>query len=203
MTEKDRTICELKKENDVNVKVNKDLGEQLEIKKKIIDDFKGGRQKKELLEKNVEDLNVKLKELRNERDVLCAEIDELKRSRMYKQIYTTKKNLSEVTEKCDQMAQEINDERAKTSVLSQKVDRLKSKIKLEQSLKSEVKTQLSEQRSINAELNKILQYGKKKIALRDEESSHRYLDHVRQAYYYALQGEANVSATYCSKVLRL
>ena len=88
-------------------------------------------------------------------------------------------------------------------MLSKKVDELAKMVKSEQSVKSEYKKSLMEQEEISSNLHSVLQFDfDRNYVLRDEGSSHRYLDKVRKTFY-TLQGEANVAATKCSKVIEI
>ena len=58
-----------------------------------------------------------------------------------------------------------------------------------------------EERTINKHLNIVVE-SEDNLTLQDDDSSHRYSNNVRQAYY-ALQVEANVAETNCSKVVEI
>ncbi|GFO13038.1 hypothetical protein PoB_003954300 [Plakobranchus ocellatus] len=80
------------------------------------------------------------------------------------------------------------------------MDKMRMKLKSEQTLKAKVKSSLNKQKCLNKDLQIMLQDDK--TVLRHTGSTHRYLDHVRQTNC-ALQGEANVAATNCSKVVEI
>ena len=99
------------------------------------------------------------------------------------------------------MLKQIEGEKEEKEALSEEVNEHKKKVKSEQSIKSKYKKKFVEERTINKHLNTVVE-SEDNLTLRDDDSSHRYSNNVRQTYY-ALQGEASIAATNCSKVVEI
>ncbi|GFS08823.1 hypothetical protein ElyMa_001283800, partial [Elysia marginata] len=200
LAEKEICIKDLKNENKTFCRINEDLNEEMHAKEELIIDLNLDRQKKEALELEVKELKQRLKQSQKDRNLLLDELEEMKKTKLYKKNQSVKKKLLEVSEKNDQLLKQAESGQENHEMLSKKINSLKRKVKSEQSIKSKYKKKFQEQRTINSDLNSMLETDD--VTLRTSGSSHRYNDNVRQTYY-ALQGEANVAATNCSKVIEI
>ena len=190
----------LKKKLDRERETNKTMTEQVAILKEDRDKLSSlAESSKEViaLRRRVKELQCQMeKEMINN----LNELDKLQKTKLYKNNQSVKKSLTEVSEQNNQLLKQAEGDKEEKKVLSKEVNSLKRKIKSEQSLKSKYKKKFAEQRTINSDLNKMLESDN--LTLRNDGSSHRYSDNVRRTYY-ALQGEANVAATNCSKVVEI
>ena len=66
LTDKDRVVKQLRKEEDLYCTMNEDLKEQLQAKELLIQDLNSEREKNFVAEKDVEELKLKCKELKKD-----------------------------------------------------------------------------------------------------------------------------------------
>ena len=130
------------------------------------------------------------------------DISEIKKSTLYEINREYKKTISV-------LESEILNLNSNNFVLSEKnynlvsqINSLKCNLKAQQSVKSKYKSMNKNLKFQNKQITSFLtsENESEKLKLREDSSSHRYSDAVRRCYY-ALQGEGNVSASNCSKVV--
>ena len=201
LSDNELAIKDLKKETEKLLSMNKDLMEDLQLKEQLIVDLNLDRQKKETLVKEIKELRINLKQYQKDKDMALEELSEFKKTKLYKQNQSVKKDMLEILEKHDLLLKQIEGEKKENEALSEEVNELKKKVKSEQSIKSKYKKKFAEERTINKHLNTVVE-SEDNLTLSDDDSSNRYSNNVRQTYY-ALQGEANVAATNCSKVVEI
>ena len=138
---------------------------------------------------------VLLKRKIEELEELNAQNSEIKKSCLYKNNFDLKQKVIILTSEKEKLNDSCN-------ILNSELKKVKHNLKSEQTLKSKYKTSNNDLRNKNKDLLKQLSIEKdeNKLQLREGGSSHRYSDPVRKCFY-ALQGEANVSAINCRKVV--
>ena len=132
---------------------------------------------------------------------LNEEVENIKKTKLYQRNFSMKKDLSNLAQEKSEIEKELEIEKTKSSELNKSLQESKFKLKNEQTVKSKLKTSLNEEKTKNSELLTMLACDEVKVKIREEGSSHRYSDNIRQTFY-ALQGEAGVSAGNCSKVVQ-
>ncbi|GFO35966.1 hypothetical protein PoB_006247100 [Plakobranchus ocellatus] len=179
-----------------------DLSLQNNIKDEICVDVKRLYQENSCLEASIKQLKNKLKDVYEYKKSMSQELERLKSSNMYRKNQEYKKSLEKFEDQKNHVMNELKQEQVKHSQFETTISTLKSKVKEEQNLKSYYKASFRKEKEKTCELNKMLTFDFENtienIKIREDGSSHRYSDDVRKTFY-ALQGEANVPATNCSK----
>ena len=131
----------------------------------------------------------------NELEEINEQNSLIKKSCLYRSNSALKKENSLLTSDNENLSKSCD-------TLKSKVTTLKNDLKHEQTIKSKYKSSIIDLKNKNKELSELisLENEEDKLKLREDGSSHRYSDQVRKTYY-ALQGEANVSASQCRKVV--
>ena len=146
-------------------------------------------------------LTKQLKDSQKDCRFLNEEVKNIKKTKLYQRNFSMKKDLSNLAQEKSEIEKELEIEKTKSSELNKSLQESKFKLKNEQTVKSKLKTSLNEEKTKNSELLTMLACDEVKVKIREEGSSHRYSDNIRQTFY-ALQGEAGVSAGNCSKVVQ-
>ncbi|GFO41302.1 hypothetical protein PoB_006780700 [Plakobranchus ocellatus] len=205
LREKDKIIKALERDNEYLVNSKNFLSAQLEIKDQVRDlqDEKKNEKTESQVKDELAGVKKKIIRLKKQRDVISVELGHVQKSKLYKHNHKLKRDIKTMANKNVELKKKLCAENGKNADLVQTVNKLKVKLKSEQTLKAKVKSSLNKQKCLTKNLQIMLQEDKyDKTVLRHTGSTHRYLDHVRQTYY-ALQGEANVAATNCSKVVEI
>ena len=123
----------------------------------------------------------------------------VEKSKLYTKNHAQKRKLEEITQENDALVLEKDENLTEIKALKANVSGLQAKLKTEQTLKSKYKLACTDQTKIISDLTDMLER-ENNIKMREEGSSHRYSNNIRQTYY-ALQGEGNVAASNCSSVV--
>ena len=131
------------------------------------------------------------------------EIEELysiKKSKLYLKNHEYKKEILQLSFKNTELTQKLEDEQSKNKALTECIENLKLKMKNEQSLKSKLKISL--RKTKHSDLTEILMSDgdSEPFTTKEHCSSHRFSNDIRKTFY-TLQGEGNVVACNCSKVV--
>ncbi|GFN88485.1 hypothetical protein PoB_001499100 [Plakobranchus ocellatus] len=103
LVEKDKIIKDLKNENEKFCRLNNDLTEVKQAKEELVMSLNLDRQKKEALEKDLKALKLRLKQSQTDRKLALDELEEMKKTKLYKKNHSVKKNLLEASEKNNQL----------------------------------------------------------------------------------------------------
>ncbi|GFO35080.1 hypothetical protein PoB_006158500 [Plakobranchus ocellatus] len=153
---------------------------------------------------NIEkDMDKKVKELKKANDQLRSELSNVKTSTLYKKNFHLKKQNKTLHEKYCEL-QEVNSnllEEIKN--LNKEINVLKAKVKVERTTKLRLQKRLQNEKSTTAALCEVIKDDDddKEIKLK-EERFNQFSDNVRLTYM-TLQGEANVAASNCTKVVQI
>ncbi|GFN87124.1 hypothetical protein PoB_001363000 [Plakobranchus ocellatus] len=153
---------------------------------------------------NVEkDLVKQIKELKRENNQLSSDLSNIQATKLYKNnSYLKKQNKimhvknSDLKKNNSYLQQEMHN-------LKEEINLLKSKIKIEQTSKLRYLNELKTEKSTTATLMDAIKAdeGDRQIKVR-EEKYNQFSDNIRLTYM-ALQGEANVAASNCTKVVQI
>ena len=193
--EKDEKLIEALEKNNLSLEI--ELGAKNEVLQQKTEEISDLKCRVEKMSK----VNKELSESRKECNLLSEELENVKKSSLYKKNFAYKQDLANLNVERENLERDLETERNISSKLQSDIDETKKKLKYEQTMKSKYKSSLCEEKSKNSDLSFMLAHEPDgELKMRVEGSSHRYTDEVRKTFY-ALQGESNVPAGNCSKIV--